>query len=121
MVATSEDIPPMVGQGEHGQDGQEKEDGPDPVNDGPENAHEKGWVGSHGTPLGVLLGLLSSPAFAAVPASRGETDVFDHPISCVAKGCEKEKTRKKQAKQKSRDENQGMYAQSPDHALRLSQ
>jgi len=42
MVAPCEDIPPMVGQREYGQDGQEKEDGPDLVNDGPENAHEKG-------------------------------------------------------------------------------
>jgi hypothetical protein len=122
VVTACKDVPPVVGQSKHGQHGQKEEDGPDPVNDGLENAHEKGRIGCHGTPLlGVELGLFFFPAFTAASVARVEADVLDHPEHCVAKGGEKEEARKKEAEQKSQDQNQGMYAQPSNDVLRLPQ
>ena len=111
----------MIGQGQHGQEGQKEENGPDPVDDGPEDAHEKGLVGRHGTPHVSLSRLFLSPAFVFAPFAGSKTDVLDYPVSGVGKGRQQEKAWKKQAEQDPWDQDEGMDAESLNCILRLAQ
>lgn len=70
------DVPVMVGQEEQGKNGEKKEDGPDPVNDGFENAQQQSWLGSHGCPR---CGWMQRQRFLCrevSPRRRGSDQIF---------------------------------------------